>query len=430
VLLPHLLGSAGFAVVDGEPLPELEPLGLLDGLPTEVLAEAKEWERHIMEVVTGLPPGAKPGSPSRPEYDPMTSSLGQRYQAKADELGVSYRTVEARRARYAIQGLWGLVDQRAVRQWQATGRADARLVMAIAEALDAETHGSTGTRSRLIRRVTKSLEETYGPGAVPLPGKTTFYKLIDTLSTGRHTFGSAVTRRQLANRPDGPFEPTLADRPGEQVQIDSTPLDVMVLLDSGVAVRADLTIAVDVATRTICAAVLRPIGTKAVDASLLLAKLLVPEPMRPGWSESLQMSASRLPHLQLMDTDARMEAAAAKPVIVPDGVVIDGGKVFISDTFMRACARLGISVQRARPRTPTDKAVVEATFSSINTLFTQHLAAYTGSNTSRRGDRVEQHAAWTIPELQDLLDEWLIAGFTDPGKSCPCCSSGPVSWAS
>ena len=52
--------------------------------------------------------------------------------------------------------------------------------------------------------------------------------------------------------------------------------------------RADLTIAVDVATRTICAAVLRPVGTKAVDAALLLARMLVPEPMRPGWAEALR----------------------------------------------------------------------------------------------------------------------------------------------
>ena len=80
------------------------------------------------------------------------------------------------------------------------------------------------------------------------------------------------------------FTPTHAARPGEQVQIDSTPIDVLVLLDNGVPVRADLTIAVDVATRTICAAVLRPVGTKAVDAALLLARMLVPEPMRPGWS--------------------------------------------------------------------------------------------------------------------------------------------------
>src|SRR6266566_4029556 len=93
------------------------------------------------------------------------------------------------------------------------------------------------------------------------------------LSVGRHTFTSAVTRRQTANRPDGMFTPTFAARPGEQVQIDSTPIDVMVLLESGLPVRADLTIAVDVSTRTICAVVLRPVGTKAVDAALLLARM-------------------------------------------------------------------------------------------------------------------------------------------------------------
>ena len=178
------------------------------------------------------------------------------------------------------------------------------------------------------------------------------------------------------------------------------------LLDSGVPVRADLTIAVDVATRTICAAVLRPVGTKAVDAALLLARMLVPEPMRPGWSTALRMSASRLPHSRLVDIDARMELAAARPVIVPDTIVIDGGKVFVSDTFTRACERLGVSIQRARPRTPTDKAIVEATFGSINTLFCQHVAGYTGSNTTLRGP--DAAGVWTLPELQDLFDEWLL----------------------
>ena len=126
-----------------------------------------------------------------------------------------------------------------------------RLVEVVGQMLDAETPAaSTGTRSRLMRRVTARVEELHGPGVVPLPGRTAFYALIDRLSVGRHTFGSAVTRRQLANRPDGVFTPTFAARPGEQIQIDSTPMDVMVLAGDGVPARADLTIAVDVATRT------------------------------------------------------------------------------------------------------------------------------------------------------------------------------------
>ena len=174
--------------------------------------------------------------------------------------------------------------------------------------------------------------------------------------------------------------------------------------------RADLTIAVDVATRTICAAVLRPVGTKAVDAALLLARMLVPEPMRPGWSAALRMSASRLPHARLLDVDARMELAAARPVIVPDTIVIDGGKVFVSDTFLRACTRLGISVQDCRPGTPTGKGIVEATFDAVNTLFGQHVAGYTGPTRSFAATAWQKRAAWTVPDLQDLLDSGSCAG--------------------
>jgi putative transposase len=409
VLLAYLMASPEFAVIDGAPTPSVEPFGLMDGLPVKVLEEAREWERHIVEVETGLPPNPLPGATPRAGFDPANTTIAERDQAKAAELRVSLRTVKTRRARYVQQGLWGLVDQRAVRLSEATGRTDARLIAAIREVVDAETDTSTGTRSRLIRRVVKAVEATYGPGVVPLPGRSTFYKVIDAVATGRHTFGSAVTRRRTANRPQGMFTPTHAARPGEQVQIDSTPIDVLVLLDSGVPVRADLTIVVDVATRTICAAVLRPVGTKAVDAALLLARMLVPEPMRPGWADGLRMSASRLPHARLVDIDARMELAAARPVIVPDTIVIDGGKVFVSDTFTRACDRFGVSIQRARPRTPTDKAVVEATFASINTLFCQHVAGYIGSNTTRRG--LDATGAWTLPELQDLFDEWLLVGW-------------------
>jgi hypothetical protein len=411
VLAAHLMASPGFSVTGTDPLPAVEPTGLLATLPEPVLAAAREWERHVVEVTTGLPPGSGPGAVPRPDYDPNLHTVNERAAAKAAELGVSLRTVQGRRARYLAQGLWGLVDQRAVREHAATGRADARLVAAIQAAVQAETPNSTGTRSRLMRRVVKALEAEHGPETVPIPSKNTFYKLVDTLSAGRHTFGSAVTRRQIANRPQGPFTPTFAARPGEQIQIDSTPLDVMVVLDSGVLARADLTIAVDVATRTICAAVLRPVGTKAVDAALLLAKMLVPEPMRPTWPAALRMSASRLPHARLLDADTRMANAAAKPVIVPDTIVIDGGKVFLSDAFIRACDRLGISVQRCRPRTPTDKGIVESTFASLNTLFCQHLAGHTGGAVDRRGDRVEEAAVWAIPDLQDLLDEWLIPGW-------------------
>jgi transposase InsO family protein len=129
----------------------------------------------------------------------------------------------------------------------------------------------------------------------------------------------------------------------------------MAVFDDGVLGRPELTITLDVATRTIGAAVLRPAGTKAVDAAVLLARMLVPEPMRPGWDPALSMARSVLPHQRLVAVDQRLAAAAAKPVIVPSTIVIDHGKVFISETFRTACRVLGISVQPSRRYTPTDK---------------------------------------------------------------------------
>jgi hypothetical protein len=419
---PYLQAAPDFAILGtgdaGRP-PQVPPLGLLQTLPEPVLQAAREWERHLVEVETGLPLGAAEGTRPRPQYDPVLRSLAQREQAKAEELSAaggkaSARTVRRMRARYREQGLWGLVDTRYARRAKPTGNVDPRVVAAAAKVIDAQTDTSTGTKSRAIGQIKQALEEEYGPGVVPVPSRTTFYRLLEVLSVGKHTFGSAVTRRQTANRPEGAFTATIASRPGEQVQMDGTLLDVMAVMDNGVVDRPELVAAVDVATRTICAAVLRPVGAKAVDAALLLARMMVPEPMRPGWDQALAMSASRIPHARLVGIDTRLQLAAAKPVIIPDTVVIDHGKVFLSEVFLRAGDTLGISVQPAREQTGSDKAIMERTFESINTLFCQHVACYTGRDVTRRGkdvDQVDERAVWSLADLQELLDEWVIAGW-------------------
>jgi transposase InsO family protein len=417
VLLAHLLASPGFELLGtGASWLGVDAVGLLDAVQAPVLEQAERWRRHVIEVETGLPPDAPEGACPREAFDPALHTVAERDGAKAAELTeagqpTSVGTVKRMRLRYRAEGLWGLIDHRHVRTPSPYGRVDPRVIAATAAAMAAETARSTGTRTRLRRRVEHLLAEEHGVGTVSMPPSTTFYRLVAALDNGRHTFGAATTRRSEANRPARPFTRTVALRPGELVQLDSTPLDVMALLEDGVPGRVELTIALDVATRTICAAVLRPGGTKAVDAALLLARTLVPEPMRPGWSDALRMARSRIPHARLLALDARLEHAAAKPVIVPETVVIDRGKVFISETFTRACERLGISVQPAHPRTPTDKAHVERTFTSINTLFCQHVAGYVGGNVTRRGTRETTEAVWSLPQLQDLLDEWIVAGW-------------------
>ena len=127
VLASHLFASPGFAVTGADEPVQIEPFGLLDGLSEDVIAAAREWERHVVEIETGVPHGAEPGSAPRDGFDPQATTVGQRDAAKAAELGVSVRTVQGRRARYAEQGLFGLIDQRTAREWSATGRVDPRV---------------------------------------------------------------------------------------------------------------------------------------------------------------------------------------------------------------------------------------------------------------------------------------------------------------
>jgi hypothetical protein len=154
--------------------------------------------------------------------------------------------------------------------------------------------------------------------------------------------------------------------------------------------------------------VLRP-TTKAVDAALLLARTLTPEPMRPGWAEALAMSRSVLPHRRLLGLDQRLEHAAARPVIVPETIVCDHGRAFISHTFRSACSRLGINFQPTHPQTPSEKPHIERTLESVATLFAQFVAGYVGRAAEHRGRNVQDEPLWSLLELQELLDEWIVA---------------------
>lgn len=114
---------------------------------------------------------------------------------------------------------------------------------------------------------------------------------------------------------------------------------------------------------------------------------------------------STLPYDRLMSIDARFEQATARPVILPDTIVCDRGSVYMAEAFRRACRTLGISVQPARPYTPIDKAIVERTFGSINTLFCQHINGYVGGNVTMRGKDASGNAVFT------------------PSPSCRTCST-------
>ncbi|MGK3944427.1 transposase [Streptomyces caeruleatus] len=412
VMLAHLLSSNGFEVVTPASVrPVVPAAGVLEGLPAKAVERAEWWQRHLVEMLTGRPLDA-PQGPVRSEYDPAVRSLRQRELAKAAELAAaghatSLALIQRMRRRFEEEGLLGLVDPRLRAVSDGTGRADRRVVEALRKVVEEQTGRSTVSAQVLRRRMERLLDAEHGPGVVPLPSRTAFYRLLKAVSSGRHTLGSARTRRSLAKQPEGMFGQLTAARPGEVMEIDSTPVDVLVVHDDGTVDTVELTGIVDIATRTLAAAVLRP-STKAVDAALLLARAMTPEPMRPGWADALRMSRSVLPHASLMALDERLAQAAAVPVITPEMIVCDRGKAYISDTFRSACQSLGISFQPAHPDTPTDKPHIEKTLGSVASMFVQHLPGHKGRSTEHRGTDPAAEAVWTIHQLQELLQEWIV----------------------
>lgn len=362
VLAGYLFADPGFSVI-GADVPQAAPQwGLFETAPAPARNKALAWQRHVREVECGLPDGPGSTGAVREQYAPERHTLAEREQSKAEELTalgfgrVSRTTVQRMRLAYRKQGLWGLLDHRTTRASSSTGRSDERVVAAVREALRRRRGRSKGTINGLFPLINQILQDQHGPGAVPVPSQATLYRLVTSLARPGE-LPSGPVRQVPASVEGRAFTPATALRPGEQVQIDTTRLDVLALFDDGHLARPELTIAVDVATRSILAAVLCPSATKAVDAALLLAEMSVPHPARPTWPDILRMDHARaLPHQRLATLDERLAGAAARPVVLPETIVVDRGKVFVSTAFTAACESLGISVQPAPPRAPTAKA--------------------------------------------------------------------------
>ncbi|MEV6480021.1 TnsA-like heteromeric transposase endonuclease subunit [Streptomyces sp. NPDC051576] len=411
VPLAMLLGDEGFEVLSSVVRMPLPPVSLLEALPEHAREKALWWEGHILEVLHGVDPSAGEDAGPRPDYDPALRSLTARERAKAAELtAAGYRvgvsTVGNFRRRYQAEGLLGLADRRPVRKKPRFGSVEDAVVEAMRKAIKEGEDDSTRTGTYVIWRTGEILREK-GETA-ELPSQATLYRLLAKLTQGSPVSSTARNRRSRTHGAKAPFGQWTVFAPGEVVQIDSTPLDVLVRLDDGVVGKVELTGMVDVATRTVTAAVLRP-TTKAVDASVLLARTVTPELMRPGWADALRMSRSVLPHRRLLDIDERLEHAAAKPVIVPEMVVCDHGKAFISRNFKASCRFLEIDFQPTHKASPFQKGHVEKMLDSVGTLFAQFVAGYTGRSTDHRGRNLDKQPLWSLPELQELLDEWLVA---------------------
>jgi transposase InsO family protein len=341
--------------------PHLDRDAVILELPAAEQARVAAMQAHLNEVETGHPAGigADTADLPRPQFDPHTTTLSGRMDTKAAELGMTTRRLWQLRAAWHRDGLIGLCDKRKTRPRDPLGHLDPRVIAAIRAQAAAERLDSSATiGNRFHRRTQNRLDHEHGPDTIALPGKDAFRRIVNQV-LDRRPSDPAAQRIRAAHTPDRGFGTVSATRPGELVMLDTTGLDVLAYdttADTTVAV--ELTVALDVATRSLLAWRFTPRGTASVDIGLLLADIMTPEPMRPHWPDALRFSMLRIPHQRLLTLDQRLASAAARPVVYPESLIFDHGKPYQTDVVTRACRRLGINIFDARKYTPTDKPVV------------------------------------------------------------------------
>lgn len=334
-------------------------------------------------------------------------SITERVNSTAKAAGVTSRTLRRWMAGYREGGLAGLADSRMTGRYS-TG-VDPRWDAACLTVIDSFVSRSTPTMSVILDRVRQLLEEQHGPTVVKIPARATAYRRLRELSKGRHTFGSAKNRRSVANRPDGPYGRLRATRPGEYVVLDTTPLDVFAMEPvTKQWLPVELTIAQDLYTRCILGLRLSPGSAKSADVANVLYQCVTPQ---PTGEDDGSWPFHGVPRNILVNSEEpdgiSQDRVAGMPACLPEAIVVDRGRVYLSNHVISACARLGISIQPAIPYKPTDKPTVERFFKSLREGLLQHLPGYKGPDVYNRGQDVEDQAFYYVAELEQIIREWV-----------------------
>ncbi|MGH3624714.1 MAG: hypothetical protein ACRDQ5_23485 [Sciscionella sp.] len=92
--------------------------------------------------------------------------------------------------------------------------------------------------------------------------------------------------------------------------------------------------------------------------------------------------------------------------MVPETIVVDHGKIYVSEHLTSVCRRLGISIQPARLPTGRDKGPVERFFRTLREDLLQALPGYKGPDIHARGADPEAEAFFFLDELEVIIREW------------------------
>lgn len=388
----------------GDPVPSLRDQRLLDALSEPKRRAAEFWYDHMYEVRYGI----RPSDRALIDPPPPSGTVAQRLERKRQELAAKGLRVSMstmwRRYQGFKTGVLGCADQRGLPGHVRGGSIDPRVLAVLDQARRRFTWTPTASKAQVIELAAHESARQQ----LPVLPRSTAYRELAKLDRGRFSFGPATSRQSQATSPDRGWGSSVALYPGQEVQLDSTPLDAWALLADGTKSRVDLAVAIDVATRTIGAAILRPQAAKTVDAVEMVNRAMMPLHRVPGWNDTMTIARAYLPSGALSSPARFDECAARRPLLDIRGVFVDRGRIFVGPTFVRAMEARGIHHRIASPGEPTAKPIVERVFATIGADFVGWMRGYKGNSVANRGRRSTIDAVWPIVLLQALLDEWIV----------------------
>ncbi|WAX78338.1 TnsA-like heteromeric transposase endonuclease subunit [Streptomyces sp. KMM 9044] len=434
--LREVLSSGRAQVIATGPGPEADDdrdtaSVLFAQLSDEKLAEVRERAAHVNEVLTGFRSGnaelAEPGEP-RPQYAATVPKM-QRYEMKAAELDVSVRTIKRWVRAFLTDREAGLVHSGPDRggDMGGLGRADPRWVEMALEIMAEHGKESKPTRGKVIRSVGPRLVARHGEGEVKLPTRATAYRWLQELERRLPTFRLSTKRnRDVAARPPGAYGKLRPTRPGEYLLMDTTRLDVFAMDPITMKwVQAELTAAMDWYTRCITGLRVTPVSTSSIDVAAVMFQTFRPRPAGKDWPEYALWPDHGIPHHVFVERKALEPAeeepekaqkrGVASPALVPETIVVDHGKPYISEHVTSVCQRLGLSIQPARLRTGRDKGPLERFFKTVREGLLEVLPGYKGPDLFSRGERPEEQAFFFLHELEAIIREWVACTYHHRG---------------
>ena len=407
----HLLADPGTRL-HRVPADPAEGVGAdLAGLGETELAELRERAAHVQEVRTGFRRGCAElaaGGEPRPEYAPGAPMLA-RYAAKAAEVGVGVSTLRRWVKDFEEHGPAGLADDRWRRRRPGLAGADPRWLEMARRVLAEHTEASKPTRDLILAEVAARVAAEHGDGAVPVPKLTHARALLREISKGTSAFGGTKAKRETAGRPAAPYGRLRAVRPGEYLLLDTTRLDVFAMDPVTLRwVQCELTAAMDLYDRCVTGLRLTPVSTKAVDAAAVLLESIRPLPEPAAGQADVRTPYHGLPGQVVIDAGklADEDGLPLLPSVAAETIVVDHGKIYLSEHLLSACARLGISIQPGRVYQATDKGPLERWFRTLGEQLLAALPGYKGPDVYRRGKNPEQQAFYFLDELEKIIRGW------------------------